>query len=148
MYAAHAAATQSASLMYEAHAAVTQSASLMYEAPAAATQSASLMYEAPAAAMQSASLMYAAHAAIMPARLMCAAYAAGRISVAVCGADTEPPALRQSPQGGRGKGKTYFASSFCMSFVPASRKIPVFLAASSSYVSAPQPICAVLSYSR
>ena len=50
--------------------------------------------------------------------------------------------------GGRGKGKTYFASSFCMSFVPASRKIPVFLAASSSYVSAPQPICAVLSYSR
>lgn len=44
--------------------------------------------------------------------------------------------------------KTYFASSFCMSFVPASRKIPVFLAASSSYVSAPQPICAVLSYSR
>ncbi len=105
-----------------------------------------LMYAAPAAATQSASLMYEAHAAI--ARLTCAAYATGRISVAVCGADTEPPALRQSPQGGRGKGKTYFASSFCMSFVPASRKIPVFLAASSSYVSAPQPICAVLSYSR
>ena len=58
------------------------------------------------------------------------------------------PAFRRSPKDGRGKGKTYFASSFCMSFVPASRKIPVFLAASSSYVSAPQPICAVLSYSR
>ena len=106
------------------------------------------MHAAPEAATQSASLMYEAHAATMPARLMCAAHAAGRINIAVCGADTEQPALRQGPQGGRGKGKTYFASSFCMSFVPASRKIPVFLAAPSSYVSAPQPICAVLSYSR
>ena len=106
------------------------------------------MYAAHAAATQSASLMYEAHAAIMPARLMCAAYAAGRISVAVCGADTERPPYVCGIRGGRGKGKTYFASSFCMSFVPASRKIPVFLAASSSYVSAPQPICAVLSYSR
>ena len=42
----------------------------------------------------------------------------------------------------------YFASSFCMSCVPASRKIPVFAASSSSYASAPLPRSLVLSYKR